>query len=133
MGRNFLIRYIVVFYDDGQGGKHGGSFYDIFPELKTEKTSFAMESCSRKSADFTVVALASFAYMKFLRANTKIQVRDVLVRSVESCRLDLRFGEPSFGKILRDLTSRIMRNRTLRDISVNSSHIFFKEKTNTIQ
>ena len=86
----FLSGAIETFYDDGRGRKHSESFYDIFPELETEAKAFAIESCSRKSADFTVVDLAKFVDMKFYELTQKVKVSDALVRSVESCRLDLR-------------------------------------------
>ena len=86
----FLSGDIEAFYEDGWGGKHSESFYGTFPELKTEAKAFAIESCSRKSADFTVVDLANFVDMKFYELTQKVKVSNVLVRSVESCRLDLR-------------------------------------------
>ena len=86
----FLSGDIEAFYDDGRGEKHSESFYDIFPELETKEKAFVSESCSRKSADFTVVDLSNFVDMKFYQLTQKVKVSDVLVRSVESCRLDLR-------------------------------------------
>ena len=68
----FLSDDIEAFYDDGRGGKHSESFYDIFLELKTAAKAFAIESCSRKSADFTVVDLANSVDMKFYELTQKV-------------------------------------------------------------
>ena len=79
-----------VFDEQGRGGKHCSSFYDMFPDLETEAKVFAFESCSQKSADFTTLDLANFIDTKFYEITQTVKVTDVLVRSVESCRLDLR-------------------------------------------
>ncbi|CAF1309414.1 unnamed protein product [Adineta ricciae] len=86
----FLLDETESFYDDGRGGRHSESFYDVFPELETEAKAFAIESCSRKSADFTVLDLANFIDTKFYELTQIAKSSDVLIRSVEACRLDLR-------------------------------------------
>ena len=86
----FLTNDLDAFDEEGRGGKHCDSFYDIFPELETEAKAFAIECCSRKSADFTAVDLANFVDKKFYELIQTTKASTVLVRSVESCRLDLR-------------------------------------------
>ncbi|CAF4208866.1 unnamed protein product, partial [Rotaria sordida] len=46
--------------DDRRGRKHRDGFYDLFPELETEAKAFVIESCSRKSSDFSTVDLAKY-------------------------------------------------------------------------
>ena len=76
--------------DDRRGGKHSDGFYDLFPELETEAKAFVIESCSRKSADFSAVDLAKYLDKRFYEITQTSKINDVLVRSVESCRIDLR-------------------------------------------
>ena len=47
-----------IFDRENRGGKRNHYFYDIFPELETEAKAYAVERCSRKSADFTALDLA---------------------------------------------------------------------------
>ena len=86
----FLSGEMDALDDEGRGGKHGESFFDTFPELETEAKAFAIESCSRKSADFTVIDLANFIDRKFYELTQTAKASDGLIRSVASCRLDLR-------------------------------------------
>ena len=86
----FLAGDPEAFDEEGRGGKHCDSFYDMLPELETEDKAFAIESCSRKSADFTTVELANFVDHKFYELTQTTKTGTVLVRSIESCRLDLR-------------------------------------------
>ncbi|CAF3044042.1 unnamed protein product [Rotaria sp. Silwood2] len=62
----------------------------MFPELATDAKLFAIESCSRKSADFTAIDLANFVDAKFYELTQISKLNDAPVRSVESYRLDLR-------------------------------------------
>ena len=91
----FMSGDIEVFQDEGRGGKYHESFYDMFPELEIEAKRFAMESCSRKSTDFTVKDLTNFIDAKFYELTQTSKLTDALVRTVESCRIDLR----SFSQI----------------------------------
>ena len=76
---------------ENRGGKKTDEFYDIFPELELTAKAFALESCSKKSADFTAYDLAVFVdYNYFQLTDTVKSANDHLIRSVESCRLDLR-------------------------------------------
>lgn len=86
----FLSGDIEAFLDDGRGGKHSDTFYDIFPELEIEAKSFVVEACSRKTADFTVADLAKFVDSKYYEATGTAKVDAALIRSEQSCRLDLR-------------------------------------------
>ncbi|CAF4933425.1 unnamed protein product, partial [Rotaria socialis] len=71
-------------------GKRGDSFYDIYPELEEEARAFAVIECNKKAASFTAYELAQFIDNRYYEIND-IQKNDLkLVRSVESCRLDLR-------------------------------------------
>lgn len=76
--------------DEGRGGKHCESLFDMFPELETKAKAFAIDACSRKTADFTVSELANFIDGKFYEITDTVKVTDSLVHSIESCRLDLR-------------------------------------------
>ena len=81
---------IEVFQDEGRGGQHHESFYNMFPELEIEAKRSSMECCSRKSADFTVKDLTNFVDAKFCKLTQTLKLTDALVRTVESCRIDLR-------------------------------------------
>ena len=86
----FLTGDFDAFEDDGRGGKHSDGFYDLFPELETEAKAFVVESCSKKSADFSAVNLAKYLDKRFYEITQTSKVNDTLIRSSESCRLDLR-------------------------------------------
>ncbi|CAM4866046.1 unnamed protein product [Rotaria socialis] len=86
----FISGDIEIFQGEGRGGKHYESFFDVFTELKKAAKAFAIESYSRKSADFTAVDLANFIDTTFYELTQTSKLNDTLVRSIESCRLDLR-------------------------------------------
>ena len=86
----FLERDFGQLEDDRRGGKHSAGFYDLFPELETEAKALVIESCSRKSADFSAVDLAKYLDKRFYEITQTSKINDLLVRSVESCRMDLR-------------------------------------------
>ena len=88
--RVFINSDLEVFDEQGGGGKHCSSFYDMFPESETEAKVFAFESCSQKSADFTTLDMANFIDTRSYEITQTAKVSDALIRSVESCRLDLR-------------------------------------------
>jgi hypothetical protein len=80
-----------TFVEEGRGGKRFDSFYDIYPELEAEARSYAVEGCSRKTADFSVADLAKHVDNKFYELSQTVKnLKDELVRSETSCRLDLR-------------------------------------------
>ena len=88
--RSFIEGHLDDFVIDGRGGKHTDSFYDVYPELETDAKSFAVVQCGQKNAAFTVADLASYVDKRFYEINNMIKSDSCLVRSVESCRLDLR-------------------------------------------
>ena len=62
----------------------------MFPELETEAKVFAFELYSQQSADLTTLDLANFIDTQFYEITQTAKVSDALVRSVESCWLDVR-------------------------------------------
>ncbi|CAF4565244.1 unnamed protein product, partial [Rotaria socialis] len=77
--------------DEGRGGNgnHHEIFYNIFPKLETDAKVFTIESCSRKSTDFTGTDFANYVHAKFYEITQTEKLNDVLVRSEDSCRIDL--------------------------------------------
>ncbi|CAF1565389.1 unnamed protein product [Rotaria magnacalcarata] len=73
----FMSNDIEVFEDEGRGGKHHETFYGIFPELGTDAKLFTIESCSRKSADFTGTDLANYVDAKFYEITQTEKLNDV--------------------------------------------------------
>jgi len=78
------------FLTDGRGGQRGDRFFDVYPELEIEAKVYAIQQCQQKSAAFTVSDLANYIDERFYELNNIIKTDCSLVRSVESCRLDLR-------------------------------------------
>lgn len=78
------------FVIDGRGGKRGDSFYDVYPELETEAKAFAVLQCEQKASSFTTYDLAHFIDKRYYEINNSNKTDSDLVRSVGSCRLDLR-------------------------------------------
>ncbi|CAF4434152.1 unnamed protein product, partial [Didymodactylos carnosus] len=78
------------FVADGRGGKRGDSFYDVYPDLEAEARAFAVLQCEQKAASFTAIDLAQFVDKRYYEINDFRKTNSDLVRSVESCRLDLR-------------------------------------------
>ena len=87
----FLTDDFDGFEDDRRGGKHNDGFYGLFPELEIEAKAFVIESCSKKSVDFSTVDLAKYPDKRFYELTQTSKINDTLVRSSESCRLDLRY------------------------------------------
>ena len=80
-----------VFDREMRGGKRDHYLYDVFPELESEARTYAIQRCSSKSADFTALDLARFIDQAFCQISNMDKSMDTsLIRSVESCRLDLR-------------------------------------------
>ena len=82
--------------DDRRGGKYSDGFYDLFPELETEAKAFVVESCFRESAAFSAVDLAKYIDKRFYEITQTSKINDILVCSVESCRIDLRGWDAKF-------------------------------------
>ena len=79
------------FFTEGRGGNRMGDFYDLFPEIETNAKLFTLESCSRKSADFTSTDLAQYIDEQYYSITQSVKGDNApLVRSPQSCRLDLR-------------------------------------------
>ncbi|CAF4175324.1 unnamed protein product [Rotaria magnacalcarata] len=76
-----------------RGGKRGDSFWHCYPDLELEAKQFVFEECSKTEATFTAGTLARFIDQSFYELNNLKKIDQQFVRSVESCRLDLRrFG-----------------------------------------
>lgn len=108
------------FETENRGGKHTSSFYECFPEIEIEAKLFAHRGCAQKSAVFTAIdlarcidqkfyeltdsgkgALIEFLVFRFVLLMSRISVSEPdspLVRSVASCRLDLRRWGAKFDK-----------------------------------
>ncbi|CAF4218118.1 unnamed protein product, partial [Adineta steineri] len=79
------------FYTDNRGGKRVDEFYESFPELEASAKLYAIERCSNKSANFTASDLAkSIDENYYTITNITKDKNSNFVRSVPSCRLDLR-------------------------------------------
>ena len=87
---------------EDRGGKRGDSFWDSYPDLELEAKQFIFEECSKKEATFTAETLARFIDNRFYELNNVQKVDQQFVRSVESCKLDLR----RFGAKFRANSSR---------------------------
>ncbi|CAM4968055.1 unnamed protein product [Rotaria socialis] len=81
---------------DERGGKRGDSFWDCYPDLELEAKQFVYQECSKTEAAFTVETLARFIDQRFYELNNLKKIDQQLVRSVESCRLDLRRFDVKF-------------------------------------
>ncbi|CAF4582330.1 unnamed protein product, partial [Rotaria socialis] len=75
---------------DERGGKRGDSFWDFYPDLELKSKQFVYQECSKTEATFTIEMLVRFIDQRFYELNNLKKVDQQLVRSVESCRLDLR-------------------------------------------
>ena len=78
------------FVTDGRGGKRGDSFYNVYPELEAEAKTFAVSQCEQKVPSFTAYDLAHFIDKRYYEINNSNKTDSHLVRSDQSCRLDLR-------------------------------------------
>ena len=76
---------------EGRGGKHIPSFYDVFPDIELSAKNYSVQRCAAKAADFDAFELARFIDEEFyMSTGIKKDSNDSLIRSVRSCRLDLR-------------------------------------------
>ncbi|CAF3376878.1 unnamed protein product, partial [Rotaria sp. Silwood2] len=81
------------FTTDERGGKRGDSFWDNYRDLELEAKDFVFAECSKKESSFTAEKLAKFIDDRFYELTKLKKNTQQLVRSVESCKLDLRrFG-----------------------------------------
>ncbi|CAF2893742.1 unnamed protein product [Rotaria sp. Silwood2] len=76
-----------------RGRKRGDSFWDCYSDLELEANQFVYQECSKTDATFAAETLARFIEQLFYELNNEKKVDQQLVRSLESCKLDLRrFG-----------------------------------------
>ena len=81
------------FTGDQRGGKRGDGFWDDYPDLEIEAKQFVLEEYSKKEASFTAESLAKFIDDRFYELNNTKKVDQGFIRSIASCKLDLRrFG-----------------------------------------
>ncbi|CAF1419810.1 unnamed protein product [Rotaria sordida] len=87
----FISEDLDSFCGDNRGGKRTTEFYDVYPEIELAAKSYSIERCANKSADFTALDLAIFIDQNYYElTNTTKDKNTNLIRSVPSCRLDLR-------------------------------------------
>ncbi|CAF4154706.1 unnamed protein product [Rotaria sordida] len=87
----FLSGSFDKFINEGRGGKHIPSFYDVFPDIELLAKNYSVQRCAAKAADFDAFELAKFIDEQFyMLTSIKKDSNDSLIRSVKSCRLDLR-------------------------------------------
>ncbi|CAF1029372.1 unnamed protein product, partial [Didymodactylos carnosus] len=86
-----LIHYgFEKFVAHARDGKRGDAFWDMYPNIEQEAREFSMEACTRKAASFTVEELAQFINDKYCEINGLPKKDSGYIRSVQSCRLDLK-------------------------------------------
>jgi hypothetical protein len=71
-------------------------FLMYFLNFETEVKDFAIDSCSWKSVDFTIVDLTEFVDRKFYKLIPTVKTAVSLVHSIERCRDDLRWWGAKF-------------------------------------
>ncbi|CAF4589324.1 unnamed protein product, partial [Didymodactylos carnosus] len=82
------------FVSENRGGKYTDGFYDVFPELEIQARAFVVDTCSQKSSSFKAADLATFIDERYYKINNLKKSASNLIRSIESCRLDIRrWGE----------------------------------------
>jgi hypothetical protein len=87
----FLSGSFNEFVGEGRGGKHIPSFYDVFPDIELSAKNYSVQRCAAKAADFDAFELAKFIDEQFyMLTGIKKNPDDSPIRSVKSCRLDLR-------------------------------------------
>ncbi|CAF4710397.1 unnamed protein product, partial [Rotaria sp. Silwood2] len=87
----FLSGNFNEFVSEGRGGKHTPSFYDVFPDIELSAKNYSIQRCAAKAADFDAFELANFIDEQFnILTGINKDSNDALIRSVKSCRLDLR-------------------------------------------
>ena len=67
----FIQGDLDEFFEDNRGGKHGVSFFDIYPELENMAKLYALESCKRKSASFNALELAQYLNKQYYELTGK--------------------------------------------------------------
>jgi len=81
---------LCVILKDNRGSYKRITFYEEFPELLEEAKSFALSEGCKKECTFNAQALSVFVDKRFREIFPEIELdSEELVRSVESCRVDL--------------------------------------------
>jgi hypothetical protein len=118
------------FIDDGRGEKHSDGFWDVYPDLKIVARHSAIEECLKREASFTIATLENFIDRRFYEINDLRKVDEKLVRSIDSCRLDLRsFGAKFMANKSRPYFLRHERDDVVKDQNEFVQY-FFKQKPN---
>ena len=68
----FIQGDLNEFFEDNRGGKHGLSFFDIYPELENKAKLYALESCKRKSASFNALELAQYLDKQYYESTGEV-------------------------------------------------------------
>ena len=68
----FIQGDLDEFFEDNRGGKHGLSFFDIYPELENMAKLYALESCKGKSASFNVLELAQYLDKQYYESTEEV-------------------------------------------------------------
>ena len=63
----FIEGDLDEFFEDNRGGKHGLSFFDIYPELENVAKLYVLEFCERKSTSFNAVELAQYLNRQYYK------------------------------------------------------------------
>jgi len=81
---------LCVILRDERGSYKRIPFYENFPEILNEAKSYALIEMCRKECTFDAMSLAIFLDKRFRELYPEIEIEpESLVRSVESCRVDL--------------------------------------------
>ena len=84
------------FISDKRAGKRSELFWDCYPDIELEAKCFVIEQCSRRKGNFNAEMHAMFIDSQFYEISETVKNDSEYVRSVESCRLDLRRFEAKF-------------------------------------
>ncbi|CAF1250957.1 unnamed protein product, partial [Didymodactylos carnosus] len=88
--KTFLCEDFNDSVSENRGGKHTDGFYDVFPQLEIQGRAFVVDVCAQKSSSFKAADLATFIDERYYKINNLKKSANNLIRSIESCRLDVR-------------------------------------------
>lgn len=81
---------LCVILRETRGAYKRTLFYEFFPELEKDAKAFILSKCTSKESSFDAQALAKFVDERFREICPENDLSpDELVRSIESCRVDL--------------------------------------------
>jgi hypothetical protein len=128
------------FLEDNRGGKHGESFFDIYPELEILAKLYAVEACKRKAASFTCSELAKHLDEQYYKLTGEVRIAFIrFFYTFHICRSKIRKnlfdrkepviliyigGVANSIRILLSLTGKVMKDRMLFKLAQNSLKIF---------